>query len=177
MKGIQHRTKQHNRFSKKRKLSPKGKTNSLEEFIPPKEKVVERPTPPWGRFISLRENDAGVFRECSSRKRVVSLRGKFTLLNGKIVGKVNSSRKKVGERHVYFLRLMFPKCGPISLKYRMKFTRDNFTSPRNLAGERHVSLTILVFIKGRPNSPRDKVAKKENPVRCIIPPMVSLGQR
>ena len=116
VKGIQHRTKQHNRFSKKRKLSPKGKTNSLEEFIPPKEKVVERSTPPWGRFISPRENDAGMFREYSARKRVVSPRDKFTLLNGKIVGKVNSLRKKVGERHVYYLRLMFPKGGPISLK-------------------------------------------------------------
>ena len=37
IKGIQHGTKQHNRLSKKIKLSPKGKMNSLEEFIPPKE--------------------------------------------------------------------------------------------------------------------------------------------
>ena len=57
--------------------------NSLEEFIPPREKVVERPTPPWVRFIPPRENDAGRFRECSSRKSAFSLRGKFTPLNGK----------------------------------------------------------------------------------------------
>ena len=77
----------------------------------------------------------------------------------------------------------------------MKFTRDNFTSPRgrflspkekivdnfifprNLAGERHVSPTRPVFIRGRPNSPRKEVAKKEKIVKCIIPPMVSPGQR
>ena len=52
MKGIQEGTEQHNRFSKKMNLSPKGKTNSLEESIPPRENVVKRPTPPWGRFIS-----------------------------------------------------------------------------------------------------------------------------
>ena len=45
MKGMQHGTKQHNQFSKKMKLSSEGKKNSLEEFIPPREKVVLRPTP------------------------------------------------------------------------------------------------------------------------------------
>ena len=39
-KGIQQRTVHHNRFSKKTKLSLKGKTNSLEEFIPHREKLV-----------------------------------------------------------------------------------------------------------------------------------------
>ena len=112
MKGIHQGTKQHNRFSKKRKLSPKGKTNSLEEFIPPREKVVERPTPPWGRFISLRENDAGKFRECSSRKIAFSPRGKFTPLNAKIAWKVNSPRKKSEERHVYLLSLCLQKVDP-----------------------------------------------------------------
>ena len=52
---------------------------------------------------------------------------------------------------------------------------DNFTSPRNLAGERHVSPTRTVFLRGRPSSPREEVAEKEKPVRCIIPPMVSPG--
>ena len=74
------------------------------------------------------ENDAGRFRECSSRKRVFSSWGKFTPLNGKILGKVNSPRKKAGERHVYPLKPMFPKGRLISLRYRMKFTKDNFTS-------------------------------------------------
>ena len=47
MKGIQLRIKQYNQFLKERKFSPKGKTNSLEdEYVPPREKVVERPTPP-----------------------------------------------------------------------------------------------------------------------------------
>ena len=101
VKGIQQGIEQHNRFSKKMKLLQKGKTNSQEEFVPHREKVVERPTPPWGRFISPRENDVGKFRECSSRKRVFSPRGKFTPLNGKIAGKDNSPRKKARERHVY----------------------------------------------------------------------------
>ena len=195
MKGIQQRTEQHNRFSKKMKLSPKDKTNSPKEFIPHREKVVERPTPPWGRFISPGENDADGFRKCSSRKRAFSPRGEFTSLNGKITGKFNSLRKKAGERHVYPLRPMFPKCGPISPRYRIKFTKDNFKSPRgrlfsskekivdnftfptNLARERHVSPAIPVFLRGRHNFPREEVVEKEKPVRCIIPPMVSSGQR
>ena len=54
---------------------------------------------------------------------------------------------------------------------------DNFTSPRNLAGERHVSPARPDFLRGRPSFPREEVAEKENPVRYIISPMVSLGQR
>ena len=90
---------------------------------------------------------------------------------------------------------MFPKGGPISPRYKMKFTRDNFTSRRgrffsskekiadnftslrNLAGERHVSLAIPVFLRGIPNSPREEVAEKEKPRICIIPPVLSPGQR
>ena len=152
--------------------------NSLEEeFIPPKEKVVERPTPPWGRFISLRENDACRFRECSSRKRVFSSRGKFTHFNDKIAGKVNSLRKKVGERHVSALRSMLTKGGPISPRCKMMFTKDNFTFSRKNVGKRHVSPTRLVFPGGRPNCPRKEAAENEKPVRCMIPPVVSPGQR
>ena len=72
---------------------------------------------------------------------------------------------------------MFPKGGPIFPRYRMKFTRDNFTSLRNLAGERHVSSVGLVFLRGRPSSPREEVVEKEKTVKCIIPPVVSHGQR
>ena len=90
---------------------------------------------------------------------------------------------------------MFPKGGPISPRYRMKFTRDNFTSPRgrlfslkekivdkftslrNLAGDRHVSPAILVFLRGRPSSPRKEVVEKEKHMRYIIPPVVSPSQR
>ena len=88
---------------------------------------------------------------------------------------------------------MFPKGGPVSPRYKMKFSRDNFTSPRgrffsskekivdnftsprNLAREIHVSPAIPVFLRGRPNSPREEVAEKEKSMRCIIPPVVSLG--
>ena len=59
----------------------------------------------------------------------------------------------------------------------MLFTRDNFTSPRKKAGKKHVSPTIPVFPRGRLSSPREEVTEKKNPMRCIIPPMVSLGQR
>ena len=124
-----------------------------------------------------------------------SPRGKFPHLNDKILGKVNSRRKKAGERHVYPLRPMFPKGGPISPRYIMMFTRDNFTSPRgrffssrekiadnftslrNLVGEKHVSPARPVFQRGRPSSLREEVAKKEKPMGCVIPPMVSPGQR
>ena len=54
---------------------------------------------------------------------------------------------------------------------------DNFTSPRNLAEERHVSPTRPIFLRGRPSFPREEVVEKEKPMRCIIPPMVSPGQR
>ena len=129
------------------------------------------------------------------KKESLFPKGKFPSLNDKISGKVNSPRKKARERHVSPLRTMFLKGGPISPRYRMKFTRDNFTSPRgrffsskekiadnftsprNLVGERHISLARLVFLRGRPNSPREEVAEKEKSVRCIIPPMVSHGQR
>ena len=90
---------------------------------------------------------------------------------------------------------MFPKGEPISPRYGMKFTKDNFTSlrgrffsskekiannftfSRNLEGEKHVSSTIPVFLRGRPSSPREEVAEKEKHVRCIIPLMVSPSQR
>ena len=60
----------------------------------------------------------------------------------------------------------------------MKFTRDNFTSPigrfssskekiennftslRNLVEERHVSLAIPVFVRGRPSALREEVRRK-----------------
>ena len=54
---------------------------------------------------------------------------------------------------------------------------DNFTSPRNLAGERHDSQSIPIFLRGRPSFPKEEVVEKEKLVRCIIPPMVSPGQR
>ena len=85
---------------------------------------------------------------------------------------------------------MFPKGGPISLRYKMMFTRDNFTSPRGRffssrekiadnftsprkkAWKRHVSPTIPIFLGGRCSSLREEVAEKEKLVRCIIPPVV-----
>ena len=68
VKGIQQGREQHNRFSKEMRFSVKGKMNSLGiGFVPPREKVAERPTPPQGRFTALRENDVSRFRECSSR--------------------------------------------------------------------------------------------------------------
>ena len=54
---------------------------------------------------------------------------------------------------------------------------DNFTSLRNLARERHVSPARPFFLRGRPISPRVEVVEKEKPMRCMIMPVVSLGQR
>ena len=91
-------------------LSPKGKKNSPEEeFVSLRENDAKRATSPWGRFISPRENDIGRLRECSSR-------GKFTLVNDKIVGKVNSPRKKARERHVSLGRLVLPRGRPNYLR-------------------------------------------------------------
>ena len=50
---------------------------------------------------------------------------------------------------------------------------DNFTSPRNLVVERHVSPTIPVFPRGRPSSPREEVVEKEKPLRCISPLVIA----
>ena len=165
VKGIQLGIEKHNRFSKKNETFTKRQDEFPRRFIPLKEKVVERPTPPWGRFISPREKDARRFRDCSSRKKAFSPRDKFTPLNGKIVGKVNSLRKKVGERHVYPLMPMFPKGGPISPRYIMKVTRNNFTSlrgrffslkekiadnftfPRNMVGEKTCFSSLTYFSK------------------------------
>ena len=99
MKGIQQGTEQHNRFSKEIRLSLKRKMNSPGDgFVSPREKVVERPTPPWGRFNVPRENDVDKFRECSSRNRAFSPRGKFTPLNDKVIGKVTFPRKKANKK-------------------------------------------------------------------------------
>ena len=54
---------------------------------------------------------------------------------------------------------------------------NNFTSPRKKVGGKTCCSGIPVFPGGRPNSPREEVAEKEKLVRCIIPPVVSLGQR
>ena len=108
MKGIQQGTEQYKQFSKERKFSPKGKTNSPEdEFIPPKENVVERNTHPWGRFTAPRENGVSRFKEYSSRKKAFSLRGEFTPPKGrffsskeKIVDNFTSPREETWERHI-----------------------------------------------------------------------------
>ena len=48
-----------------------------------------------GRLTTPREDDASRFKECSSRKRAFSPKGKslFTLLNDKSIGKVIVLRK------------------------------------------------------------------------------------
>ena len=223
MKGIQQETEQHNQFSKEMILSPKGKMNSpRDEFVPSKEKAIERSTPPRGRFTAPRENDAGRFRECSSRNKAFSPRGKVSLPNDKAIGKVTVPRKKAnkpiflrekdkgrflrggyGDRVVLLSKRRFlPKDRITPLKGRFFPPRekiaDNFTSSREKAGEVHVPPVIPTFLRGGPSSlryimmfPRDKftspkhivgnnpvfsrerVAKIERPMRCIIPLRVS----
>ena len=99
VKGIEQGTYQYNQFSKKRKFSLKGKMNSPEdEFVPLREKGVERTTSPRGRFTAPRGNDTGRFRECSLRKRAFFSRGKLTPLNDKVVGKVIVPRERANDR-------------------------------------------------------------------------------
>ena len=106
--GIQQGTYQYNQLSKKRKLSQKGKMNSPEdEFVPLREKGAKWIASPRGRFISPRENDAGRFKEFSSRKKACSLRGKFPPLNDKISGKASSPKKKAWERLFILSSLCF----------------------------------------------------------------------
>ena len=154
--------------------------NSLVDgFVPLREKVVERLTPPQGRFTVPRENDARRFIECSSRNRAISPRGKFTTPNDKVVGKVTVPRKKANK--LVFPRKRaegrFPRDGfgnrvvPLS-KIRFFFSEDrithlkgrffpprekiadNFTSPREKAGKGHVLPIKPVFSGGGPSSPR-----------------------
>ena len=79
---------------------------------------------------------------------------------------------------------------------------DNFTSPREKAGDGHVPPVMAVLSGGGPSSPRyimmsprdkftspkdmvgdkpvflrERVVKMEGQVRCIIPPRVSPGQK
>ena len=67
-----------------------------------------------------------------------------------------------------------PRCRFFSSKEKIA---KNFTSPRNLAGERHISPTRPVLLRGRPSSPREEIVEKEKPVSCIILPVVSPSQR
>ena len=121
MKGIQQETKQHNQFSKERKLFPRGKMNSPGyRFVPYRKMVIERPTPPWGKFTMPRENDACRFREYSSRNIAFSLRGKFTPPKGrffppreKIVDNFTTPKKKAREGHVSPVMTFFQEVDPV----------------------------------------------------------------
>ena len=142
------------------------------------EKVVERPTPPLGRFIAPRENDANRFRECSSRNRTFSPRRKFTSPNGKAVRKVTVPRNKAnkpvfpreraegrfpgdgyGDRVVPLCKRRFLLDDRIThpngrfFPLREKIV-DNFTSLREKAWEGHVPPVLHVFPRGGPGSLR-----------------------
>ena len=154
--------------------------NSLRDgFVPLREKdVVERDTSPWVRSTTPRENDTDKFKECSSRKRAFSPRGKLTPPNDKVVGKVTVfSRKRIKNR--------FPRRGSrdrvVPLRKRIFLLKDritppkgrffslgekivnNLTFPRKKVGEGHVSPVKPVFPRGGPislmykmMSPKDK---------------------
>ena len=113
--------------------------NSLVDgFVPLKEKVAKRPTSPWGKFTTSKENDAGGFRERSSRKRAFTLRGKFTPLNDKIVGKIIVPRKKANEP-VFSMervegRFLRGEYGDrvVPLSKRRFMPEDKITSPKGI---------------------------------------------
>ena len=109
-----------------------------DEFIPPKEKVVERPTHPWGRFTAPMENDADKFREGSSRNKAFSPRGGFCSSREKITNNFISLREKTWERHIPLVILVFPRGGPGSPRYKMMSPLDKFTSPKDMVGNKHV---------------------------------------
>ena len=152
--------------------------SSGDGFIPPREKAAERPTPPRDRFTAPRENDAGKFRECLSRNRAFSPRGKFTPPNDKVVGKVTIPRNKenklvfprkrdegrfitggYGDRVVPLSKRRFlledritpPKGRFFPLREKIV---DNFTSSREKVGEGHVPPVSLVFPRGGHSSSR-----------------------
>ena len=148
-------------------------------FVPLREKVAKRPTPPWYRFIAPRENDAHKLRECSSRNIAFSLGSKFTPPNDKDAWKVTVPRKKANKP--VFLRerveRRFPRGGfwdrvvPLCKirfmpentppKGRFFLTRekiiDNFTFLKEKAGEGHVLPVRSIFLRGGPTSPRYKI--------------------
>ena len=71
--------------------------------------------------------------------------------------------QKVGEEHIPQVIHIFPRGGPSSLRYRMVSPKDIFTSPKEMVGNKQVFY-------------REKVVEMERFVRCIIPPMLCLGQ-
>ena len=122
--------------------------NSLGDgFVPPREKAVERPTPPRGRFTAPRENDVGRFRECSSRNRAFSPRGNFTPPNEKVVRKVTVLRKKANKP-------VFPK-----ERAEGKFPRDEYRDRViSLSKRRFMPEDRITPPKGRFFPPREKIA-------------------
>ena len=68
------------------------------------------------------------------------------------------------EGHVPLVRLVSLGGGPNSLRYKMMPPKDKFASPKDMLGN-------------KPVFSRERVAKMERPMRCIIPPRVSPGQR
>ena len=68
------------------------------------------------------------------------------------------------ERHVPPVKPVFPKGGPSFPRYIMMFPTDKFTSPKDMVGN-------------KPVFSRERVVEMEMPLRCIIPPKLSPGQR
>ena len=76
MKGIWQGTEHHNLFSKEMRLSPKRQDRLPMRWVGSSQrKGCREAHPSTGRFITIRENDAGRFRECSSRNIVFSFKG------------------------------------------------------------------------------------------------------
>ena len=68
------------------------------------------------------------------------------------------------EGYVPQVRHVFPRGGPSSPRYRMMSLREKFTSTKDTVGN-------------KPIFSRERIAKMERQVRCIIPPRVSPSQR
>ena len=75
-----------------------------------------------------------------------------------------SPKGKDKKRTCFFNQTCFLKGGPGSLRYIVMSFRYKFTSSKDMVGN-------------KPVFSREEVVEKERPMRCIIPPMVSPGQR
>ena len=160
--------------SRNRAFSPRGK------FTPPNEKVVGKVTVPRKKaneFIFPRVRAEGRFSRGGSGDKVVPLskrrflpndritppKGGFFPPREKIANNFTSSREKTREGYVPPVRPVFPRGEPSSPRYKMMSPRDKFTSLKDMVGN-------------KPAFSRERTAKMERHVRCIIHPRVSLSQ-
>ena len=102
--------------------------------------------------------------------RITHPKGRFFPPREKIADNFTYSREKAEEGHVlpvkpvFLVRPVFLGGGPNSPRYIMMSPKDKFTSPKDMVGN-------------KPIFSKERVVEMERLVSCIIPPMVSPGER